>query len=114
MDLNWKLTGEMSMKKGLFAILALMVITAAAFANSVTAIGDLQRGSMVTVTGTVERIMDTDEFRLADETGSVRVYIGPNWVPAQVGEKVSISGFVDDGFGPKEIYARSLTHADGT
>ncbi len=102
------------MKKGRLIILASMLIAAAAFANNVTPIADLQRGSMVTVMGTVEKIMDTDEFRLADETGSVRIYIGPNWVPAQVGEKVSISGFVDDGFGPKEIYARSLTHADGT
>jgi uncharacterized protein YdeI (BOF family) len=104
----------MAMKKALLTIFASMLIAAAALANSVTPIGDLQRGSMVTVTGTVEKIMDTDEFRLADESGSVRIYVGPNWVPAQVGEKVSISGFVDDGFGPKEIYARSLTHADGT
>lgn len=102
------------MKKGLILILTAMVITGAALAQTATPIGDLQRGSMVTVSGTVERIMDTDEFRLADPTGSVRIYVGPNWVPAQVGEQVSVSGFVDDGIGPKEIYARTLTHADGT
>nr|MCU0775937.1 hypothetical protein [Ideonella sp.] len=35
-------------------------------AVTVTSIGDVRRGSMVTVEGTVERILDTDEFRLAD------------------------------------------------
>ena len=102
------------MKKGLISILMAMAITGVAFAQTVTPIGDLKRGAMVTVSGTVERIMDTDEFRLADSSGSVRIYVGPNWVPAQVGEQVSVSGFVDDGIGPKEIYARTLTHADGT
>mgnify|MGYP006300280517 CR=1 FL=1 len=102
------------MKKIIAAISLSLMIAGAVVAGNVTPIGDLQRGSMVTVSGTVERILDTDEFRLADGTGSVRVYIGPNWVPAQVGEQVSVSGFVDDDFGPKEIYARTLTHADGT
>lgn len=68
---------------------------------------------MVTVAGTVDRITDEDEFRLRDSTGTVRVYVGPNWVPASVGEEVSISGFVDTDLGPLEIYARSLTRADG-
>lgn len=77
-------------------------------------IGEVQRGMMVTVQGTVERITDEDEFRLTDASGSIRVYVGPNWVPADVGEAVTVSGFVDDDLGPKEIYARSLTRADGT
>jgi uncharacterized protein YdeI (BOF family) len=80
----------------------------------ITPIGELRRGTMVTVQGTVERITDTDEFRLSDETGRVRVDVGPNWVPAEVGEKVTVRGFVDDDIGPLEIYARSLTRADGS
>jgi uncharacterized protein YdeI (BOF family) len=104
----------MKMKKTAIALSLSLMIAGAVVAGNVTPIGDLQRGSMVTVSGKVERIMDYDEFRLADDTGSVRIYVGPNWVPAQVDEQVSVSGFVDDGFGPKEIYARSLTHADGT
>lgn len=90
------------------------LISVTAFANSVTPVGDIKRGTMVTVSGTVDRITDEDEFRLADSSGSVRVYVGPNWVPANVGESVTVNGFVDDDFGPIEIYARNLTREDGT
>jgi uncharacterized protein YdeI (BOF family) len=69
---------------------------------------------MVTVQGIVEKILDTDEFRLTDKTGSVRVYVGSNWVPADVGEAVTVRGFVDDDIGPLELYARSLTRANGS
>lgn len=82
--------------------------------EAITPIGDLRRGTMATVKGTVEKITDEDEFRLADESGSVRVYVGPNRVPADVGEVVTVNGFVDDDIGPLEIYARSLTRADGS
>ena len=100
----------------LFAIAALCATLAApvAFANQITPIADAQRGTMITVQGTVERITDEDEFRLADASGNIRIYVGPNWVPAEVGETVIVNGFVDDDLGPREIYARSLTRADGT
>ena len=100
----------------LFAIAALCATLAApvAFASQITPIADAQRGTMVTVQGTVERITDEDEFRLTDASGTIRVYVGPNWVPADVGESVIVNGFVDDDPGPREIYARSLTRADGT
>lgn len=103
--------------KALFAAttVCIALFGSAAFAQApLTPIGELQRGSMVSVQGIVERITDEDEFRLADDTGTVRVYVGPNWVPAAVGEEVTVDGFVDDDFGPLEIYARSLTRADGT
>ncbi len=36
-------------------------------------------------------------------------------MPAEVGETVIVNGFVDDDLiTPREIYARSLTRADGT
>jgi uncharacterized protein YdeI (BOF family) len=95
------------------AVLAALA-AAPALANQITAIADAQRGTMVTVKGTVERITDEDEFRLTDATGSIRVYVGPNWVPADVGEAVTVNGFVDDDLGPREIYARTLTRADGS
>jgi uncharacterized protein YdeI (BOF family) len=82
--------------------------------TDITPIADAKRGTMVTVQGTVERITDHDEFRLTDATGSIRIYVGPNWVPADVGEAVTVAGFVDDDLGPREIYARELTRADGT
>lgn len=89
--------------------------TAAHATGVPTPIDALERGTMVTVEGTVTRITDEDEFRLQDDTGTVSVYVGPNWVPADVGEAVRVEGFVDDdSLGPIEIYARSLTRADGT
>lgn len=92
-----------------------MVVGTAAPATPTTPIADLQRGSMVIVQGSVDRITDEDEFRLTDSTGSVQVYVGPNNVPAAIGEQVIVTGFVDDDLvGPKEIYARSLIRADGT
>lgn len=95
------------------AIAALLPTAALAGSPPLTPVAELQRGTMVTVAGTVDRITDEDEFRLSDATGTVRVYVGPNWVPANVGEAVTVEGLVDDD-GPLEIYARSLTRADGT
>lgn len=95
-------------------VLLATLATNTALAGQITAIADAQRGTMVTVQGVVERITDEDEFRLIDTTGSIRIYVGPNWVPADVGEAVTVSGFVDDDIGPLEIYARTLTRADGT
>jgi uncharacterized protein YdeI (BOF family) len=101
----------------LFGIGALVLVLLAptAMASQITAIADAKRGTMVTVQGLVDRITDEDEFRLADATGSIRIYVGPNWVPVDVGETVTVNGFVDDDLVvPREIYARSLTRADGT
>jgi uncharacterized protein YdeI (BOF family) len=83
-------------------------------AERITPIADAKRGSMVTLEGTVERITDEDEFRLADRSGSIRVYVGPNWVPVSEGEAITVHGFVDDDLGPRELYARTLTRADGS
>jgi uncharacterized protein YdeI (BOF family) len=102
------------MKSLTIAALCAVLASSAALANTITPVADAQRGTMVTVQGTVERITDEDEFRLADASGTIRVYVGPNWVPADVGESVIVTGFVDDDPGPREIYARSLTRADGT
>lgn len=99
----------------LAAVLWAALLASPLHANPVTPIAEVQRGTVVTVTGTVERITDEDEFRLTDATGSIRVYVGPNWVPAAVGERIMVHGFVDDDLiAPREIYARTLTRQDGT
>jgi uncharacterized protein YdeI (BOF family) len=101
--------------KSFAAVLLLALAPALAVAaERITPIADAKRGSMVTVKGTVERITDEDEFRLADASGSIRVYVGPNWVPANEGEAVTVHGFVDDDLGPRELYARTLSRADGS
>lgn len=74
----------------------------------VTAVDDLRPGAAVMVKGTVERITDEDEFVLADASGRVLVYIGPNAMPVREGERIVVSGRVDDD-GPLEIYAAEIT-----
>lgn len=111
------------------ALLSLIVFTAFATAYSgtpsfasdrtqeakITPIAELQRGTTITIRGEVVRITDEDEFILKDATGSVRVYVGSTMVPAEVGESITVSGFVDDDVvEPKEIYAKTLTRADGS
>lgn len=84
-----------------------------AAAERLTAIGDARRGSMVTLEGAVQRIVDTDEFVLADATGQIRIDVGyPNFVPVAEGERVRVRGFIDRGLF-REVYAREIVHADG-
>lgn len=99
------------MRAILVSILAMLAVPAFA---ATTPIADLRNGQTVTVNGTVEAITDEDEFRLADESGSIRVYIGPGLVPFDTGEKITVNGIVDRDFGRLEIYARQATRADGT
>lgn len=96
--------------------LAIAVIALPALAQTppATSVAEASRGMAIIVQGVVERMLDEDEFRLADATGSIIVYIGPNRMPAQIGETVTVEGLVDDDPGPLEIYARTLTRADGT
>jgi uncharacterized protein YdeI (BOF family) len=89
-----------------------------ATAQEVTPIEKLASGMTVTVQGEVTRILDEDEFRMKDSTGSVRVYIGwKNRMPVPVGETVLVRGVVDDDlefrFRP-EIYAFQVVREDGT
>ncbi|MHA7878966.1 MAG: hypothetical protein ACX931_04185 [Saccharospirillum sp.] len=102
------------MKRFIVSMCATLMASWLVADEAITPIDALKRGTMVTVSGVVERITDEDEFRLADASGTVRVYVGPNWVPADVGEAVIVNGFVDDGIGPLELYARELTREDGT
>ena len=100
------------------AMAALLLAAPASLASEVTKIENLERGASVTLQGEVVRILDEDEFRLRDDTGSVQIYIGwQNRVMVDVGETVTVSGFVDndliDVFRP-EVYAREIIREDGT
>jgi uncharacterized protein YdeI (BOF family) len=81
-------------------------------------VADVSRGDRVLLRGVVARIVDEDEFVLADDSGRIRVYIGwKNDLPVSRGDVVIVEGRADDdsifGFRP-EIYARALELADGT
>lgn len=97
----------------LVLIPALACLAFPAYANT-TAIGDLRAGTTATITGTIEAITDEDEFRLADASGSVIVYIGPGIVPFDTGETLTVNGIVDRELGGLEVYARTATRADGS
>ncbi len=99
----------------LFLTAAITLVALPAHAQrDVTPVSKAERGTMVTVQGKVARILDEDTFRLSDSSGEIRVYVGPNVVPAKVGEKITVHGVVDDDPGPREIYARTMMRADGT
>lgn len=99
------------MRSGIIAALGLALWPVGAVAQ-VTAIEDLRRGMAVSIEGTVARITDEDEFRLADATGDILVYIGPNAMPVREGETIRVSGQVDDD-GPLELYAAEIALEDG-
>ncbi len=100
------------------AMFGLLLAAPGSLASEVTKIENLERGASVTLQGEVVRILDEDEFRLRDDTGSVQIYIGwQNRVMVDVGESVTVSGFVDndliDVFRP-EVYAREIIREDGS
>jgi uncharacterized protein YdeI (BOF family) len=94
-----------------------LFIVPVVFADEVTPIDKLERGMSAMIKGEVTRILDEDEFRIQDKTGSIRVYIGwKNRVLIPIGEKISVRGFVDDDldsyFRP-EFYAFEIIREDG-
>jgi uncharacterized protein YdeI (BOF family) len=84
----------------------------------ITPIDALSRGITATIEGRVTRILDEDEFRIEDATGSVRVYIGwKNRLALPIGELVIVTGVVDNdlvSFFRPEFYATEITRADGS
>jgi hypothetical protein len=99
------------------ALLGLLSMQTASV-EDVTPIDQLERGMSATIRGRVTRILDEDEFRIEDATGSIRVYIGwRNRVMIPVGEEVRVRGFVDNDlwsiFRP-EFYAYGIIRQDGT
>ncbi len=101
------------LRSAMLSTLVVGAIALPASAETITPIAEVQRGTSVTVSGTVDRILDEDEFRLSDDSGRIDVYIGPSIVPADVGDRVTLRGIVDDGLS-REIYAREMVLPDGS
>ena len=80
-------------------------------------VADVRRGQSVHLRGVVDRVRDTDEFVLRDDSGSIRVYIGwRNRMPVAAGDVVTVYGVADDDVFPgrrPEVYARRIITADG-
>ena len=99
-------------------LLIILLVAPLSYADDITAIDLLERGMAANIKGEVTRILDEDEFRITDQTGSMRVYIGwKNRVNIPVGETVTVRGVVDDDlvsyFRP-EFYAFEIVREDGT
>ena len=99
-------------------LFTIFLVAPTSYADEITAIDRLERGMTATIKGEVTRFLDEDEFRIADRTGSVRVYIGwKNRINIPIGETVTVRGFVDDDltlyFRP-EFYAFEIVREDGT
>ena len=106
------------MSRFLTVFLLAVFIVPTTFAGNTIPISDLEPGMSASIKGEVTRILDEDEFRIQDETGSIKVYIGwKNRVSFPTGETLTVSGFVDDGlksyFRP-EFYAFEIIRADGS
>ncbi|MGF1501089.1 MAG: hypothetical protein ACFBSD_04665 [Paracoccaceae bacterium] len=89
-----------------FAVLVAGLAAASDRFPSVT-IGDLVPGTAVSVSGTVQRVSDDDEFLLEDATGTVEVYLEQGGVTVRAGDEVTVRGVVDDD-APLEIYAQEV------
>jgi uncharacterized protein YdeI (BOF family) len=96
------------------ALAALVGVAVPALASPpATNIAEVLRKTSTTLAGTVERITDEDEFVLRDASGTIRVYVGPNRVPAGPDESVIVIGHVDDDR-PLGVYATEMVRADGS
>lgn len=100
------------MFKRTFGAIVFSLMAGTALAETVP-IADIQRGQSVKVEGVVDRFFDTDEIRLRDDTGTVRVYLGPQALPLRSGERIVVEGVMDDDFVMNELYARQITRENG-
>jgi hypothetical protein len=110
--------GDLTMSRVLAVCLLAIFIVPVVFAEELTPIDRLERGMSATIQGEVTRILDEDEFRIRDKTGSIRVYTGwKNRVYIPIGETIIVRGFVDDDlkayFRP-EFYAFEIIREDGS
>ncbi len=101
------------MRKTLVLAASLVAGVTTAAAAEIIPISDIARGQSVTVAGTVEHFFDIDEVRLRDESGAVRVYLGSGDLGIETGDRITVSGVMDDDLFSNELYAREVVQANG-
>ncbi len=112
------------MNKAAIVIAALVLLGGVASAQSsdeeaIVPIESLRRGDFATIRGEVVRYRDSDEILLRDGSGRIEIFVrgarSPE-PPAEVGETITVSGWVDDdaiAFS-REMYATEIVRGDGT
>ena len=102
-----------SLYPSLAAAMALFMATGVpSHAETITPIAEAARGAAVTVRGAVARVLDYDEIRLADASGDIVVYLGPEPPTIGAGEQLTIRGRIDDDW-PRELYAQEIVRSNG-
>lgn len=100
-------------KLGAAAVAALLMTAGSpSRSETITPIDEAARGAALTVQGAVARVLDDDEVRLADASGDIVVYLGPEAPTIAAGERLTIRGRIDDEW-PRELYAREIVRANG-
>ncbi|MEL7212681.1 MAG: NirD/YgiW/YdeI family stress tolerance protein [Pseudomonadota bacterium] len=94
------------------AFALLLASVTPALAVETTPIAEARSDAVVTFEGIVQDILDDDTFLMADETGTIPVYIGPHAMPVSPNEQIRVTGQIDDDL-PRELYANALVTADG-
>ncbi len=103
------------------AALSLSLVAATALAQTQPASGtpatkisiaDAKRGSMVVLSGRVDRLIDEDKFRLCDASDCIRIDTGDTMLPVNLDEEVTVTGFIDRDM-LREVYAREIKRANG-
>lgn len=80
----------------------------------ITKISTLERYTTTHIKGEVVRILDEDEFRLKDESGKIKVYVGwKNPGVVRKGDKITVKGMLDPGIIFDEFYASEIILENG-
>lgn len=93
----------------IFAVAGVAALLSTSALAAMTSIKDLQDKSTVTISGTVGKVKNENEFTLRDATGTVDINLKAGQsVVLKEGQKVSVNGTVDKGIMGTEIDASSV------
>jgi uncharacterized protein YdeI (BOF family) len=101
-------------------MMVFMVTTSMASPNGkktdieITKISALERYTTTHIKGEVVRILDEDEFRLKDNSGKIKVYVGwKNPGVVKKGDVITVKGMLDPGIFFDEFYASEIILENG-